>query len=160
METVTETLSHEAQLGRAVRVATHLHVNQRDKGGKPYITHPLRVMADVLTATGDLVAAAVAVLHDVVEDCGVTKHDLLVAGFYDETVETVLVVTRHPTETYEEFIERVATSGNARAIVVKLADLKDNQDVTRLPFPITDTDRQRLAKYRRAAARLKAVHVP
>ena len=157
METVTKTLSQEAQLGRAIRIATHLHATQRDKAGKPYITHPLRVMADVLTATGNLDAAVAAVLHDTLEDCGATRQDLLTAEIGDDAVEIVVIVTRLPSETYEEFIERVASSGNPLAIAVKLADLKDNQDVSRLPFPIKDTDRQRLERYRRATARLKAV---
>lgn len=155
-----DVLSHdEEQLGRAIRVATHLHANQRDKGGKPYVGHPLRVMADVLATTGDMVATTAAVLHDVIKDCHITGADLLTAGFSDEVVDIIELLTRHPAVTYERFIDKIAEAGNARAIAVKLADLRDNMDVSRLPFPIRDVDRQRLEKYRRATARLKVARI-
>ena len=52
------------------------HVNQTDRAGQPYILHPLRVMAAMDTDE----AKRVAILHDVVEDCGVTLDDLRALG--------------------------------------------------------------------------------
>lgn len=52
-------------LERAIAIAAEAHAGQADKGGAPYILHPLRVM---LAMSGDDERIA-AVLHDVCEDC-------------------------------------------------------------------------------------------
>ena len=72
----------------------------------------------------------VAILHDVVEDSAVTLDDLRAEGFSTEVVEAIDHVTRRADESYEAFIERIAPHPLARR--VKLADLEDNMDMTRL----------------------------
>ncbi|MGZ7078608.1 MAG: GTP pyrophosphokinase, partial [Thermoanaerobaculia bacterium] len=59
-------------LERAIAIAAEKHAGQTDKAGAPYILHPLRVMLRVSTNDERITA----VLHDVVEDCGVTLEDL------------------------------------------------------------------------------------
>src|SRR5439155_583269 len=65
----------------AIILATDLHRGQRDKAGEPYILHPLRVALRLHTDRERLAA----VLHDVVEDTGVTLDDLRERGL-DEIV--------------------------------------------------------------------------
>jgi len=55
-------------LERAIALAAKAHEGQVDKAGAPYILHPLRMMLK-LSSTDERITA---VLHDVVEDCGVT----------------------------------------------------------------------------------------
>lgn len=66
-----------ANLEKAILIATKAHEGQKDKAGKPYILHPLRVMLRMKT-TKDMMAA---ILHDVVEDTDVTLDDLREHGF-------------------------------------------------------------------------------
>lgn len=59
-------------LEKAIVIATQAHTAQVDKGGNPYILHPLRVMLKMSTEE-EMVAA---VLHDVIEDTKVNADDL------------------------------------------------------------------------------------
>ena len=137
----------------AIIFAANAHRGQTDKAGRPYITHPLRVMNNLgLDATLDERMAAL--LHDVVEDCSVSLNDLRAAVFPD----AVVVVVDHLTKNaegeadYSVAIERVMLNPIARR--VKLADLTDNMDLGRIKHP-SDEDRARVEKYRAAKARLE-----
>lgn len=132
-------------LERAISLAATAHAGQVDKAGAPYILHSLRVMLAV-ASTEERIAA---VLHDVVEDCGVTFDQLRAEGFSEAVVTAIASLTRDEAESYEAFIERAACDPIARA--VKLADLHDNMDLTRIANP-TERDHERIAKYRRAVA--------
>lgn len=124
------------------------HDGQTDKGGLPYIGHPLRVMA----MGRDYNERIVGVLHDVVEDTDVTFEELAGKGFGEEIIEALRCVTKtSPDEDYEEFIERCAS--NPLATAVKIHDLTDNMDVRRLKI-ITDNDVDHLRKYLKAYQRL------
>lgn len=136
-------------LERAIVIAAEAHAGQVDKAGAPYILHPLRVMLRV-TATDERIAA---VLHDVVEDTPWTLAALEAEGFAPEVIAAVDALTRRAEESYETFVVRAGANPVARA--VKLADLAENMDLTRLPAP-TDHDRERLARYRRAVELLAA----
>ena len=96
----------------------------------------------------------IAVLHDVVEDSGVTVQDLQKAGYSAEIVEAIKYLTRSKGEEYEQFIERV--KGNALAIKIKIADLEDNLNFERIKEP-DKNDIRRHEKYRRALATLRKV---
>lgn len=111
------------QLLIAETIARIAHEGQTDKNGQPYIDHPRAVAA----AVGDESKPA-AWLHDVLEDCPwVTEATLYAAGVEPATVATVLVLTRDVGESYQDVIERIATSGDRRAITIKLADLAHNR---------------------------------
>ena len=99
----------------------------------------------------DPTARLAAVLHDVVEDTNVTLDDLRRGGFPDEVVRVVDLLTHREADDYDAYVERLAPDPIARA--VKLADLLDNMDTSRLPV-ITAKTEQRLARYRRAYERL------
>lgn len=124
----------------AEMIATLAHIDQVDKGGNPYIEHPRAVSCLVTT---DL-EKTVAWLHDVVEDTFVTLEDLKRVGFSDVVVMAVDAITRRYNESREDYLERVVR--NPIAVMVKLADLTNNADLTRIENP-TDKDRERTQKY-------------
>jgi len=118
-------------LERAIEIAVEAHKGQVDKGGNPYILHPLRVMMSLDTREEKIVG----ILHDVVEDSEWTFDDLAKEGFSDEVIEAVRSVTKteseHGTdEGYLRFVERAKQ--NPIGAKVKIADLKDNLDVSRI----------------------------
>lgn len=104
----------------AVAIARKAHEGQCDKGGRPYIEHPLRVMNEV---SGDQARMA-AVLHDVIEDTSVTSDDLLAAGCPPAAVSAVIALSKRPGEPQAQYLHRVAS--NSLALIVKRADIADN----------------------------------
>jgi (p)ppGpp synthase/HD superfamily hydrolase len=132
-------------LNSAIVLACKAHAGQVDKAGKPYILHPLRLMLNF----DDEEAQVVSVLHDVVEDSDVTLDDLSVLGVSESVVEAIDCLTKRKGEAYEDFISRIRVNALARR--VKIADIKDNLDLTRMAS-ITEKDVQRAAKYHRALA--------
>lgn len=135
-------------LRRAIEIATQAHAGQIDKAGAPYIDHPLRVMSMGTTSEEKIVG----VLHDVVEDSPWTFEDLAKEGFSEEIIEALRCITKlNDDEDYGEFISRVLT--NPLSTRVKINDLRDNMDISRLP-QITSEDLKRLEKYRYAYKRL------
>ncbi|TVQ21081.1 MAG: bifunctional (p)ppGpp synthetase/guanosine-3',5'-bis(diphosphate) 3'-pyrophosphohydrolase [Spirochaetaceae bacterium] len=146
-------------LERALAVALRAHKGQTDRAGLPYITHPLRMMA----RTSDPDEQVVAVLHDVVEDGlenGVTMATLVEEGFPERIIAAVDALTRRlrsirpdrdADEAYDDFVERSAANPLARR--VKLLDLRDNMDLSRLP-EVHAADFERLGRYVRAWHRL------
>lgn len=124
----------------AIALATELHRGQADKAGSPYILHPLRVMLRMRTPEG----MASAALHDTIEDCGMTEAALRERGFPASVAAAVQALTRRHDEPYLDFIRRLAPNPLARA--VKLADLEDNLQVTRLP-EVSEHDAARLNRY-------------
>ena len=137
-------------LERAIEIAVEAHKGQLDKGGNPYILHPLRVMMSV-----DLeLEKIVAVLHDVVEDSNWTFEALLAEGFSIEVIDALKSVTKKSdNEDYDSFIQRAI--GNPIGRKVKIADLRDNLDVTRIP-ELGEKDLQRINKYKKALKILSA----
>ena len=131
-------------LERAIVIAAEAHAGITDKGGAPYILHPLRMMMDLTSAEERIVA----VLHDVCEDCpGWTFERLRGEGFSEEILAALDSVTKREGEPYEGFALRAAANPIGRR--VKLADLRDNSDLSRITTPSVK-DHQRIAKYARA----------
>jgi hypothetical protein len=134
--------------GHAVAIAAEAHRTQFDKAGVAYIYHPLRLMLRAVTQDQKLVA----ILHDLLEDTQWTADALRREGIPRRVVRAIECLTRLPGESYEQFIERVASDGLATR--VKLLDLEDNSDPSRLAQP-TPEHRARIEKYRRAMDRLR-----
>jgi len=139
-----------ATIERAIVIAVMAHEGQVDKAGAPYIYHPLRVMLSLET----LEERMAAVLHDVVEDGEVTLEQLRAEGSLEAVVGAVDALTKREGEDYEAFIRRVGPNRLARR--VKLADLRDNSDLSRIANP-TGKDRARLEKYRKSIAYLEGL---
>jgi (p)ppGpp synthase/HD superfamily hydrolase len=139
----------------ALLIAVKAHKGQRDKAGETYILHPLRVMMQMDTEEERIVA----ILHDVAEDAkNWTIDGLKQEGFNERVVDAINYITRRKKEgqkePYEEFIERV--KNNPLAIKVKIADLKDNMEVTRLK-KMTKKDIEKLKDYHRALQNLSMI---
>lgn len=129
-------------LEKSIILATKKHSGQTDKGGQPYILHPLRVMNDCNTIETKIVA----VLHDILEDTDTTTKDLL--EFLPEyLINSIVILTRNKNESYEDYIKRI--SKNYYATQVKLMDLEDNMNLDRLEH-IEMRDMKRYLKYRKA----------
>ena len=144
-EKLMSTLEH------AIALAAQAHAGQVDKAGAPYILHPLRVMMQLQTDEERMAG----ILHDVVEDSAWTLEGLRAEGFSEQVIGAVDACTRRAHEDYEDFVLRAAAHSVGRA--VKLADLADNMDISRISNP-TEHDYKRVAKYRRASAHLHAEH--
>ena len=138
-----------ATLGRAIAIAAEAHEGQFDKAGFPYILHPLRVMLRL----NSLEDRIVGILHDVIEDTPWTPEMLRAEGFSEAILEALDTVTKREGEDYEAFIRRAASNPIGRR--VKLADLADNSELSRIAQP-TERDRARLEKYARATQYLEA----
>ncbi len=128
------------QLLRAIHLAIGAHGEQKDRYGQPYIGHCFRVM----NAGNTLEEKMVGVLHDVLEDTKLTIGNLLFEGFSEEVVDAVHTLTKLKNEDYDHYLKRVKR--NALAMGVKLNDLIDNMDLTRLET-ITEDDVLRMQKY-------------
>lgn len=124
-------------------LATTSHAGQYDKGGHPYILHPLAVM--YMLNTDDEELQCIALGHDLIEDCeGITYRLLKEKGFSDRVINGIRALTKLPGETYEEYKEKVKS--NKDAILVKLCDLRHNTDIRRLRG-VADKDIARMTRY-------------
>lgn len=136
---------------RAMQIAYDAHTGQVDRGGTPYIFHPLHV-ADQME---DEETAAVALLHDVLEDTQMTEEILREKGIPEEVIRAVKILTRDRSLPYSTYIDSVIASGDPLALRVKYADVCHNLDTTRtmngrLPQRLYD-------RYTVARARLEEV---
>lgn len=134
-------------LNRAIILAVQAHTGQVDKGGNPYILHPLRVMLKM----PDEKTRIVAVLHDVLEDTPLTLEDLRKEGFSEDILEALDHLTRREGESYKKFIRRAKQHPISR--LVKLEDIEDNSDLSRIPNP-SEEDFKRLERYKWAKKEL------
>nr|DAD90609.1 MAG TPA: (p)ppGpp synthetase, RelA/SpoT family [Siphoviridae sp. ctJe739]DAZ65405.1 MAG TPA: (p)ppGpp synthetase, RelA/SpoT family [Caudoviricetes sp.] len=135
-------------LEKALQIAVKAHSGQIDKAGSAYIFHPIRVSNRCSTDDERIVA----LLHDTIEDTEVTAEYLLMEGFPRNIVDAILSVTRNEDESYDDFIKRSRLNPIGRQ--VKLHDLEDNMDITRLN-ELTEKDIYRLNKYIKAYKYLK-----
>ncbi len=139
-------------LETAIEIAYLAHEGQKDKSGADYIHHPLRVMERGKTE----IEKICGVLHDVVEDSDWTAEDLRNEGFSEEVISVIKCLSKETeNEDYDVFIERVAK--DPIAIRVKLNDLLDNMDITRLN-ELNEKDLNRLNKYLRAYRKLIVIN--
>ena len=134
---------------KAIKIAAMAHTGQKDKAGEPYIFHPLRVM---LMCSNDIDRIC-GVLHDVIEDTAITLEYLQKEGFSQEVITALEALTKQTDENYDDFIGRVLK--NEIACHVKLADLADNMDLSRLQNP-SEEDFRRVKKYQKAVERIHA----
>ncbi len=139
----------DKQLELALSIATENHQGQKDKGGHDYIEHPKAVASACET---DAMKCA-ALLHDTIEDGHETSATLLAKGMKEIVVKAVSALTRKSTEDYKSYVRRLGE--NPLTAKVKMADLKHNMDLTRIPNP-TKVDLSRIKKYKKALAYLES----
>ncbi len=126
---------------KALEISSNLFKHDKDKGGIPYSIHLLYVYRHVDT----MEEKVIALLHDTMEDKKVTDKDLLDIGFSKKIVDDIKILTRvKPTE-YNDYIDNIVKNGSREALNVKLADLKNNMDMSRIKNP-TVKDYERVEK--------------
>lgn len=128
----------------ALALATVAHWGQKDHGGNPYILHPLRVMSRLRTRDEELMA--IAVLHDAVEDSNgvVTLDTLAQHGLPVRVIKGVELLTHDSKVDYMTYVRILGANSDARR--VKLEDLRDNSDITRLKG-LRQKDFERMNRY-------------
>jgi (p)ppGpp synthase/HD superfamily hydrolase len=129
-------------LGTMLVIVTNAHSGQFDRGGAPYILHPLKVMHYLKSDDEELMCMALG--HDVIEDTEVTYRDLRDAGISERVIAGIRALTKLPGQTYDEYKTGVFASEDAMR--VKMADLRHNTDIRRLKG-VTEKDVARMAKY-------------
>ena len=110
---------------KAMNLAYNAHHGQFDKGGVPYIFHPIHLAEEM----DDEFSTCVALLHDTVEDTDVTLEELA-AIFPTEVVTAVELMTHREGVDYFDYVRAIKT--NPIATKVKLADLRHNGDPGRI----------------------------
>lgn len=130
---------YSERVEKAMRLAFAAHEFQTDKGGYPYIAHPIHLAEQCSTESETIVA----LLHDVIEDAPNYRQDVEKITT-EEELEAIRRLTHIRYETYEEYVDKVAVSPLARKI--KILDLKHNLDETRLPIAMPESHKQRYTK--------------
>ena len=138
-------------LDKMLLIATNAHHGQMDKGGNPYILHPLKVMHYLKSNDEELMCMALG--HDVIEDTSVTYQDLRDQGISERVIAALRCLTKQPGQTLDEY--KAAVFSNEDAMRVKLADLRHNSDIRRLKG-VTEKDMERMAKYQRFYLEIQA----
>jgi len=119
---------------RAYRFSDEAHLGQLRKNGEPYITHPISVATQCTEWKLDAQALMAALMHDVMEDCGVTKADLI-EKFGSSVAELVDGLTKldklefntreeNQSESFRKML--LAMARDVRVILIKLADRTHN----------------------------------
>jgi len=132
------------KFARAMEIAREAHKGQVDQGGNPYIDHICYVFHEVRSGFKPCLIR-IAVLHDVVEDSEWTLDMLRQEGLDEESIYTLDCLTRRKNEDYKYYIERILSDESA--CYVKLIDLKDNMNLTRIKRPLVKNDFKRIQKY-------------
>ena len=119
---------------KAYRFADEAHLGQLRKNGEPYITHPISVASQCTEWKLDAPALMAALMHDVIEDCGVTKADLIqkfgssVADLVDGLTKLDKLEFNTREENQAESFRKMllAMARDVRVILIKLADRTHN----------------------------------
>lgn len=135
-------MNYSIDVDRARTLAAMKHAGAVDKAGAPYIDHPARVAARF----DDPELKVIAWLHDLVEDTDVSLTEILDA-FGPDTAEAIDALTHRKGEPWAVYLARVKL--NPVATAVKISDLIDNSNLSRMPV-VTAKDVKRQAKYNRA----------
>lgn len=131
-------MNKQTQLSEAILLAANAHRNQLDKGGNPYILHPLHLMKELIF---DLELATIAVLSHAVKKSYCLTIDVLEDYNFSERVITAvdLLTYREDEDYLEEYIKGICF--NSDATIVKYKDIYED-------------DSKRSVKYRKAFAML------
>ena len=119
---------------RAYRFADEAHLGQLRNSGEPYITHPIAVAQQCAEWKLDAQALMASLLHDAIEDCGVTKPELIerfgpsVADLVDGLTKLEKLEFNTREENQAESFRKMllAMARDVRVILIKLADRTHN----------------------------------
>ena len=135
----------------AYKFADEAHLGQFRASGEPYITHPIAVAGLVADWRLDAQAVMAALMHDAMEDCGITKSELI-ERFGAPTADLVDGLTKldklqfstreeGQAESFRKML--LAMARDVRVILIKLADRLHNM---RTVLAIAEDRRQRMAR--------------
>jgi len=135
----------------AYRFSDQAHQGQMRRSGEPYITHPVSVALILASLHLDTPTIIAALLHDVVEDTGITKEDVgekfgpQVAELVDGLSKLDKIEFQSATEAQAENFRKMllAMSQDVRVILVKLADRLHNMQTLDVMKP---DKRRRIAR--------------
>ena len=126
---------------RSLSLIKKLFQDQKDKGGNFYINHLICVSRDLKSEK----LKALGLMHDILEDTDIKEEELKKLGYDNEFINTMKLLT-NTYHSYDEYIDNLIKSNNKDALTIKLKDLLDNMDLTRLKM-INDNDIKRSKKY-------------
>jgi GTP pyrophosphokinase len=143
----------------AYRYADEAHLGQLRNSGEPYITHPIAVAQQCAEWKLDAQALMAALLHDAIEDCGVTKPELIerfgapVAELVDGLTKLEKLEFNTREENQAESFRKMllAMARDVRVILIKLADRTHNMRT------LSDVPRD---KWARIASETLDIYVP
>lgn len=139
------TKSEISQITLCFDIAKKAHKDQTRRGGSPYFEHP-HAVSESTVVRDDCIMKCVSLLHDTIEDTGMTAEKLLDLGVWKEIVDIIVCLTKTSNESYDKFIDKIIARGNDKAIIVKIADIVSN---------LTDCPNARqIDKYTRALTKL------
>ena len=145
---------------RAIALAMAQFAGRTDIAGVDYFTGHLCSVAEMVTTDKE---KTVAYLHDILEDTDYPEEKLR-SEFGDEITDAVVLLThkgRLDEDGYLAYIRNLKASGNKLAIAVKIADLTNNSDYTRLgvssPDELKAKDRKRWEKYQKSLEILRGL---
>jgi len=144
------------KLELATEIIQSAFAGKTDLAGQPYIDHLQRVCDNINKYLLNSYRSdqqtveeigVIALLHDLYEDCQNWTRDHIIPLFGSSVNTTVKTLTRTSNQSYDDYIEKIGQ--DIFAIIVKLADLEDNMNITRLS-ELTEKDIKRLQKYYKA----------
>ena len=135
---------YSEKVKKAALIAYNAHKDQSDKGGYPYIMHPIHI-AEQMETEDETIAA---LLHDVIEDTDIGFDYLKKEGFSDTVINCLKILTKDPNEDYMDYIRKIKKTGGS-ALKIKKADMAHNMIAERISKKIQSDD-SRMEKYRAA----------
>ncbi len=119
---------------KALELVSRLFIDDVDKGGYPYLEHLISVYRNVSSENQKIIA----LLHDTIEDKNVTVEYLIELGFPKKIVDDVAMLSRSKKIEYSKYIDKLVEKGSYDALVVKLADLTNNMNLSRIKNPTAE----------------------
>lgn len=122
------------KIRKAFNYANEKHKGQKRKSGEDYIYHPLATALILTTVSADSDTICAGLLHDVIEDCGITKDELekefssSIAKLVDGVSKISKMHFSTENEALVEYYKKiiVGMSEDVRVIIIKLADRLHN----------------------------------
>ena len=136
-----------SQYFKALKIAQEAHKGQYRITGEAYINHSLRVAKKQESVKGMIIG----LLHDVIEDCPHEYFEKIIIEF-PELIESLNLVTHDTNKmTYEEYIDKICSFEDRDILLVKLADIIDNLNMSKWNINLIDDSQvKRVERYSKA----------
>lgn len=139
------------QYTKALKIAQEAHNGQYRITGESYINHPLRVAKKQESVRGMIIG----LLHDVIEDC---PHEYFerITDEFPELIESLNIVTHNTNKlSYEQYIDKICSYEDRDILLVKLADIIDNLNMSKWNINLIDDSQvNRVERYSKALKKI------